>query len=211
LSRSWTLSISDEEIDPSVQQENATLQERVKSLEDQVLASSRLLQNMQQNTPVTKRSAKHYSKRHERRVKKQRVSESAASLTWLQEEGMTPVQVVVVNSETSKVQCITLRKDLEQALNSSGEQIRDEDADMISMMLYVEDKYNISGNAYHEMASLCKQMPRHYRLKQQIAELNSTWNFKPTPAGTVGVQQAFSERLTNCLQRLVCAFIVVYM
>ena len=96
------MSISDEEIDPSVQQEKAMLQERVKSFEDQVLlASSRLLKNMQQNTPVTKWSAKHYSKRHERRVKKQRVSECAASLTWLQEEGMTPVQIVVVNSETS--------------------------------------------------------------------------------------------------------------
>ena len=165
FSRSWTLSISDEEIDPSVQQENAMLQERVKSLEDQVLASSRLLKYMQQNTPVTKRSATHYSKRRERRVKKQHVSECAASLTWLQ-EGMTPVQVVVVNSETSEVQRITLRKDLEQALNLSGEQIRDKDADMISMMLYVKDKYNISGTAYHEMASLCKQMPRHYKLKQ---------------------------------------------
>ena len=64
-------------------------------------------------------------------MKKQRVSECAASLTWLQEEGMTPVQVVVVNSETSEIQRITLRKDLDQALNLSGEQIRDEDADDI--------------------------------------------------------------------------------
>ena len=119
---------------------------------------------------------------------------------------MTPV---VVNSETSEVQRITLRKDLVQALNLSGEQIRDEDADMISMMLYVKDKYNISGSAYHEMASLCKQMPRPYKLKQRTAEFNSMWNFKPTPAGTVVVQQAFSERLTICLQHLVCAFIVV--
>lgn len=57
-------------------------------------------------------------------------------MAWLQEEGMTPVQVVVVNSETSEVQHITLRKDLKQALNLSGEQIRDEDADMVLMMLY---------------------------------------------------------------------------
>ena len=72
----------------------------------------------------------------------------------------------------------------------------------------VKDKYNISRSAYHEMASLCKQMPGHYKLKQQIAKLNSMWNFKPTPNGTVGVQQPFSERLTYCLQCLVCAFIM---
>ena len=104
----------------------------------------------------------------------------SASLAWLQKEGLTPVEVVVVNSETKEVQHITLRKDLEQALNLSGEQMSDEDADMISMMLYVKDKYNISGNAYHEMASLCKQMPRHYKLKQRIAVLNSKWTFKST-------------------------------
>ena len=123
FSQSWTLSISEEEIDPSIQQENSMLQEQVKSLKDQVLASSRLLQSIQQNTPGTKWSAKHYSERHECRVKKQRVSECAASLTWLQEEGLTPVQIVVVNSETSEVQRITLRKDLEQALNLNGEQL----------------------------------------------------------------------------------------
>ena len=106
-----------------------------------------------------KRSAKHYSKRHERRVKKQRLSECAASLTWLQEEGMTPVQVVVVNSETSKVQRITLRKDLEQALNLSGEQIRDEDADMISMMLYVKDKIIYCTYIYYKCDLLWKNRP----------------------------------------------------
>ena len=110
--------------------------------------------------------------------------------------------------EIKEVQHITLRKDFEQALNLSGEQMSDEDADMISMMLYGKDKYNISGSKYHEMASLCKQMPRHYKLKQRIAELNSKWNFKPTPAGTIGVQQPISERLANCLQHLVCVSIV---
>lgn len=112
------------------------------------------------------------------------------------------MEVVVVYSETKEVQHITLRKDLEQVLSLS-EQMSDEDADMISMMLYVKDKYNISGSAYHEMASLCKEIPRHNKLKQ-IAELNSKWNLKPTPAGTIGVQQPITEHLINCLQHLVC-------
>ena len=51
--------------------------------------------------------------------------------------------------------------------------VSDQDVDMISMMLYVKDKYNVSGTAYHEMAS------RHYRLKQRISELNSKWNIRP--------------------------------
>lgn len=137
-------------------------------------------------------------------MKKRRIDECTAALTWLEEEGLTPVKVVVMNSETRELEQITLRKDLERALNARGEHISRDEADMISMMLYVKDKYHVSGNAYHEMASLCREMPRHYKLKQKIAELNSRWNFKPTPEGTIGVQQPLMERLGCCLERLVC-------
>ena len=57
-------------------------------------------------------------------------------------------------------------------------------------MLYVKDRYNVSGSAYHEMASLCATMPQHYHLKEKIAELNKQWNISSTPEGTVGVQQS---------------------
>ena len=40
------------------------------------------------------------------------------------------------------------------------------------MLLYVKDRHNVSGDAYHEMAQMCKAMPRHYKLKQRIAKLN---------------------------------------
>ena len=81
--------------------------------------------------------------------------------------------------------------------------VSDQDVDMISMMLYVKDKYNVSGTAYHEMASLAREMPRHYLLKQRISELNSKWNIRPTPEGTLGVQQPLLERLQLCAGQLV--------
>ena len=111
--------------------------------------------------------------------------------------------MTVLNTETNEIEKLSIRKDLEVALNLSGEQIGEQEADLVSMMLYVKDRYNISGSAYHEMASLCRKMPRHYRLKDRIAELNSNWNIVPTPEGTVGVQQSLQERLTLCLERLV--------
>lgn len=55
--------------------------------------------------------AKLYSQRHERRVKKQCIAECTASLAWL-EEGLTPIKLVVLNSETNEVNQLTLRKDL---------------------------------------------------------------------------------------------------
>ena len=88
----------------------------------------------------------------------------SAALSWL-EDGLTPVQVVL-NKDSKQLDRITLQTDIARALNIGDEQISDQDVDMISMMLFVKDKYNISGSAYHEMASVCHQMPRHYLLKQ---------------------------------------------
>ena len=87
-------------------------------------------------------------------------------------------------------------------MDLQGESLPHNDQDIVSMMLYVKDRYNISGNAYHEMASLCRQMPRHYTLKQRISELNAQWNIYPTPEGT-GVQQSPTERLVLCVERMV--------
>ncbi len=53
----------------------------------------------------------------------------------------------------------------------------------------------MSDSAYHEMAKVCREMPRHYKLKRRIKELNERWNIKPTPEGTVGVQQPLQECL----------------
>ena len=125
--------------------------------------------------------------------------ECSAALSWLEDEGLTPVQIVV-NKESKQLDRITFQTDIARALNIGDEQISDQDVDMISMMLFVRDKYNILGSAYHEMASLCHQMPRHYCLKQRISELNTKWNIRPTPEGTVGVQQPLKECLEYCIE-----------
>ena len=46
-------------------------------------------------------------------------------------------------------------------------------------------------------------MPRHYKIKQRIAELNSMWNIRPTPNSTCGVQHSLKEHLLVRLKHLV--------
>jgi hypothetical protein len=41
-----------------------------------------------------------------------------------------------------------LKEDIEKALGIQGEDLTHKDQDIISMMLYVKDRYNISGSAY---------------------------------------------------------------
>ena len=189
-----------------VHEEVAQLQQQVKTLQNMVQASSRALREIQE-TPSRKRTAKHYSMRHKKRIKKLRAEQCTATLSWLEDEGLTPVSVTVVNNETSELQTIWMKKDLEQALNLDGEELNEDEIDLVSMMLYVKDKYNASGSAYHEMASLCSTMPRHYRLKEKISQLNKNWNISPTPEETVGVQQSLEERLVMCVERLVSMYL----
>ena len=55
----------------------------------------------------------------------------AASLSWLEDEGLTPVKVLVMNEENNQLDSITLRTDLERALDVDGEEISDQDVDTV--------------------------------------------------------------------------------
>lgn len=207
LSQNWKLTTDIGTVAPPTETPSgdvARLTQKVKSLQSQVQASARVLQQIQETPSRRKRTAKHYSKRHERRVKKRRVDECVAALSWLEDEGFSPVNVTLMNNETNELTRVTIRENIENAMSlQTREELTEKEADIVSMMLYIKDRYNISGNAYHELASLCNEMPRHYRLKDRISELNSKWHIVPTPEGTVGVQQSFEERLRMCLERLV--------
>lgn len=74
--------------------------------------------------------------------------------------------------------------------------------DRVNMMLFIKDSYNVSSNTYHEFARLTKEMPRHYRLKKRISELNSLWKIVPTPDES-GVQQSLEDRLQDRLTHLI--------
>ena len=90
FSKNWALSLIEDDLNPSTDEQS-------KSLQEQLQASSRVLRNIQQNTPA-RRTAKHYSQRHERQLKKRRVEECTAALSWLEEEGLTPVKVIVMDT-----------------------------------------------------------------------------------------------------------------
>lgn len=77
--------------------------------------------------------------------------------------------------------------------------IGESDLDIIRKMLYAKDKHDVSGNAYHEMARIGKEMPRHYQLKNGYQNLTS---FGATPNGICGVQQSLEDRLRTRISYL---------
>ncbi len=184
------------------------LQDRVKLLEteqlvlhDQVHRTSEKLRRANA-TAGSKRgrdrtkSMDDYSVSHLRRLKRQRTASCATSLSWMDGEGYTPIRLEVRNNITGDIESVTLDQgDSEAILGPDAASIRESDLDIISIMLYAKDKYDVSGNAYHEMARICKEMPRHYQLKKRISELNKLWSIRPTPNGICGVQQSLEDRL----------------
>ena len=114
-------------------------------------------------------------------------------------EGYTPTRIELVNNTIGKVETVHLASNV---LGCETDSTAGTDIDIFNMMLLVKDRFTVSGRAYHEFASICKDMPKHYKIKQQIAELNSLWDIYPTPHGTIGVQQSLENRLRIRLQRL---------
>ena len=134
-----------------------------------------------------------YTKRHQHRLNKQRVESCSASLAWLQKDGFVPLKVEIKNIRTGVVETISLNS--EEVFGQNTDMISGKESDMLNMMLFIKDRFSVSGKAYHQMAKVCKEMPRHYKLKERIQELNKLWNIFPTPNGTFGMQQALEERL----------------
>lgn len=146
-----------------------------------------------------------YSGSHKRRLKRSRTKSCQESSKWLENDGLVPVSVEVRNSETGERQTISLQASESGIVLGPSDQISDTSLDTLNMLLYVKDSYNISGCAYHELASICKGLPKHYTIKQRIQELNKKWNIRSTPNGIVGVQQSLEDRLRVRLRHLINA------
>ena len=129
-------------------------------------AASHLFRRIQDGTDHVrgrKRSAKHYSKRHEQRLKKARAGDCAVSLAWLEDQGLTPVEVVVRSAETDALQHIRFNQDIVNALGVNDVAIEEDDVDRVNMMLIVKDRFNVSGKAYHgwpKYVKLCLDITR---------------------------------------------------
>ena len=200
FSRSWTITLSQGDFrrEVDVVKENEILKGEIKALRQQLQASGDTIRRIQEGVSgrgKRKSSERSYSDRHLWHLKKHRASSSLASLAWLEQEGLKPLVLEVYNVNSGLKEKIELGS-IESVLGVEEGSVDDEQRDVISMMVYVKDRYSVSGSAYHEMAKFCREMPRYYKLQGRIKALNSFWNIKPTPNGVSGVRTAVVERPT---------------
>ena len=79
---------------------------------------------------------------------------------------------------------------------------KEQDIDDINLWVYLEDKFNISNEAWHELAMKCKDVPTKYKICKHLDNLNADWNLRSTPGEAEGLQISFRESLEEQLKRL---------
>ena len=190
-----------------LEEENQRLHKTNKILQQQATYLSNQLQKAQSDGfqptrgHTRTKSPFEYSQRHQRNLRQQRSIKCASSLAWLNAEGYSVMKVTLHDDSSGEI--TTLDMPSANLLGPQEDPPADTELDELNMMLYIKDRFNVSGGAYHEMAQLCKTMPRHYQLKQRKAELNTLWDIYPTPNGSCGVQQSLKQRLQSCVEQLV--------
>jgi len=143
------------------------------------------------------------SKRRQTRVKNQLKEKSQSTLAFLGLHNFIATKIEVLNSDTN--QCETFHLVGEGKLEfteTQQEETTDVDLDNINMWLYLKEKFNISNEAWHEIAMKAKGVPNINRIGKQINELNKKWNLKPTAGDVEGNQLSFKESLEEHIVRL---------
>ena len=115
-----------------------------------------------------------YSKRHQRRLRKQMVSDCEVSLGFLGLQDFIATKVEVFNQNTQQFDTINFLAENELKFNETTEEetLNDEDIDQINMLLYTKERFNLSNDAYHELSMVCKELPRSWKIQERIKKLN---------------------------------------
>ena len=79
--------------------------------------------------------------------------------------------------------------------STSNHQDNESAQSLTDMLLYMKEKYAVSGKAYHELSMLATSLPRSCELKKRQLELNDQFIVSPIPDGMIGIQQSFRSRL----------------
>lgn len=87
-------------------------------------------------------------------------------------------------------------------LETEPKELNDSDIVDINMWVYLNDKFSISNEAWHELAMKCKDMPTKYKICKHLDKLNADWNLKSTPGEAEGIQISFKESLEEQIKRL---------
>ena len=162
------------------------------------IMSRKLISRSRTSIPGSK-STKHYSKSHIRRLKKQREDNCKDAVAFLKTQEYTTVKLTVRN-KNGDLEDINLEDiNLIEAKSKSVSRKKTINEATINKFLYAKDKFNVSNEAYHEIAMINEDLPRSHVIKSKAKELNSFFDIKAVERGVEGYQQSIRGVLTLIL------------
>ena len=143
------------------------------------IMSRKLISRSRTSIPGSK-STKHYSKSHIRRLIKQREDNCKDAVAFLKTQEYTPVKLTVRN-KNGDLEDINLIDPEAKSKSVSRKKTINEAT--INKFLYAKDKFNVSNEAYHEIAMINEDLPRSHVIKSKAKELNSFFDIKAVERG----------------------------
>lgn len=102
-------------------------------------------------------------------LKRKLAKNCSDSLLWFESEGYTAMNMIHHCNKTGESRTVSL--DTSGFLGPDKTTIIQKQVDTLNMMLYVKDKYNISGDAYHEMAQFVQEYATPLQVKGSNCQL----------------------------------------
>ena len=136
------------------------------------------------------------------------MTDCQSTLSFLDIYDFVATKVEIYNYDSQSYDVLDLSEGCDIDMNVDNTVLDKNDLDELNLMLYVKEKFGVSNQAYHEMSIACKSLPRSWKLKDRVKEMNNKWNIRLTPSGN-GVQQSISDRLLVELKALIVKSIPV--
>lgn len=125
-----------------------------------------------------------------------------STLPLIGEYDFIATKVEIFSSETQGYDTLRLIDENELPFTENNPKtLNSDEINDINLWIYIKDKYNISDQAQKELA-MKTDMRNAYRIKENIAELNSKQKLKPTPGDPEGVQTSLNDSLKKQIKRL---------
>ena len=136
--------------------EKETVQRKLQEISEK---AARMQKKGQRGTNKSKKFTD-YTKQHQARIRRGFKEDCHSALSFLGLYNFIATKVEVFNNDSQQYETISLIEEGQlQLLESESVELTDDDIDDINMWVYLKDKFNISNEAWHELAIKCKDMP----------------------------------------------------
>lgn len=150
----------------------------------------------------TKKEWKLCTPQYQRKRKKEVAQNVKTALLFTEHEDFKTTQVELTNKSTQeKVVCVQHDGELKLATKEMLEEQGSSEM-VVNQTLYIKERFNMSNQAYHEMAMVNKELPRSCAIIKAAKQLDEKSIIYPTPGRLKGVQQSLKERLVKRIEHL---------